>query len=795
MGVSLSDNFVQNSVTNSLSDEKLDNIKAFTFIEYLNYSSILTDDTDNFKSYEIYLQSWQSFNNNENINFDSQVKEQYIEFLKDITLNFTTNEERRYLSNIDFNNEENVSVALPFFTKKIKDIIIYYKNKRDTYQQDLRISKNKGSVRNIKEFIKNEIVNLFIGDEASTEIISGLSASELQSKVSVEVEESYDTFNDYYDINPTKKPDFVELTEEREKYYTSNTNYISGNEFVNIDNSIINIINNKKITLNEIAEILIQVNTADDNLLDKFDYQDYKITDRDNLKFLLHAELAKNLIGTDYYYLSTDTQGNYLSGVLFEANSKVESLLNTNFPTSLTVPNYVENNERNVGLFFKPTNFSVLKMEGKFDSFLKEDLLPNNLYIFPDIKNYGNIVGMSETVPQNPFGFKMTDESYRGMDSSYGQKIPKKFSKNQGFYSYDTLQQKRTDFKNLSSFQSNIRVPSNFGILDKHVSDIYGNQYFIFYNDSFYIENIDKSIEVYDKNIFTGSNTLTTFTESFSSREKQFNIDKQLKDVYVLNVSTNVFAPLSSQFDNLYKKYETLSHRQKPGVNETIYEELTGKILDFNVYKNVFTIKTQNYTLIDVYDYSGSFTTLSIPVLLNNKDIDQIKYNQLEPISEVSNDFIYKDKLYKALVSLTPSSSANNNTFYYEFLEYNLNSYQSNYITNRNQNTKEFFDNNFSLNLDVKVKSIKSVQLTYNEKQNLFNLLVQYNDSNENVYLHNLSYYIFNNEIIFINNDIHKSDKYSTTFNFFSGGTGNEVTYSPLSTQPTINTLEGVLIL
>ena len=55
MGVSLSDNFVQNSVTNSLNDEKLDNVKAFTFIEFLNYSSTLTDDTDNFKSYETYL--------------------------------------------------------------------------------------------------------------------------------------------------------------------------------------------------------------------------------------------------------------------------------------------------------------------------------------------------------------------------------------------------------------------------------------------------------------------------------------------------------------------------------------------------------------------------------------------------------------------------------------------------------------------------------------------------------------------------------------------------------------------
>lgn len=795
MGVSLSDNFVQNSVTNSLNDEKLDNVKAFTFIEFLNYSSTLTDDTDNFKSYETYLQSWQSFTNKEKINFNSQVKEQYIEFLKDITLNFTTNEERRYLSNIDFDNEENISVALPFFTKKIKDIIIYYKNKRDTYQRDLRISKNKGSVRNIKEFIKNEIINLFVGDEASTQIISGLSASELQSKLSVELEESYDTFNDYYDIDPAKKPDFIELTEDREKYYTSNTNYISGDEFVDIDNSIINLINNKNISINEINDILIQVNTADDTLLDKFDYQDYQPTNRDNLKFLLHAELAKNLIGTDYYYLSTDTQGNYLSGILFEGNNKVESLLNTNFPTSLTVPNYVEKNERNVGLFFKPTNFSLLKMEGKFQSFLTENLIPNQLYIFPDIKNYGNVVGMSETVPLNPFDFKMTNDSYRGIDSSYGQKLPKKFSRNQGFYSYDTLQQKRTDFKNLSSFQSNIKVPSNFGVLDKHISDIYGNQYFVFYNDTFYINNINKSIEVSDKNIFTGSNTLTTFTESFSSRDNQSVIEKKLKDVYVLNVSTNQFSPLSSQYSNLYQKYKTLSHRQKPGVNETIYEELTGKILDFNVYKNVFTIKTQNYTLIDVYDYSGNFTTLSIPVLLNNKDIDQIKFNQLEPISDVSNDFVHKDKLYKVLVSRTPSSSANNNTFFYELFEYNLNSYESNYITNRKLNTKQFFENNFSLNLDVKVKSIKSVNLNYNEKLNLFNLLVQYNDSNENIYIHNLSYYILNNEIIFVTNDIHKSDKYSTTFNFFSGGTGNEINYSSLSSQPTINNIEGVLII
>ena len=74
-------------------------------------------------------------------------------------------------------------------------------------------------------------------------------------------------------------------------------------------------------------------------------------------------------------------------------------------------------------------------------------------------------------------------------------------------------------------------------------------------------------------------------------------------------------------------------------------------------------------------------------------------------------------------------------------------------------------------------------------------VLFNYNDSNENIYLHNLTYYIFNNEIIFIDNSIYKADKYNTTFNFFSGGTGNEITYLALSSQPTVNSEEGVLIL
>ena len=59
------------------------------------------------------------------------------------------------------------------------------------------------------------------------------------------------------------------------------------------------------------------------------DFIDYDNRTRANLRLILNAELVKKFTGTDFYYLSTNSSGQVLSGVLFEAQSPFANLLPT----------------------------------------------------------------------------------------------------------------------------------------------------------------------------------------------------------------------------------------------------------------------------------------------------------------------------------------------------------------------------------------------------------------------------------------------------------------------------------
>ena len=109
---------VKNSITNDLQDEKFDLSGPFSFIEYLDYAQILDNSTQNVNNYKNYLTEWDSTNLNTRNTETNTIREQFIILFKDINENYTTVEEKRYLTTIDFNNEENLSIALPFFAKK-----------------------------------------------------------------------------------------------------------------------------------------------------------------------------------------------------------------------------------------------------------------------------------------------------------------------------------------------------------------------------------------------------------------------------------------------------------------------------------------------------------------------------------------------------------------------------------------------------------------------------------------------------------------------------------------------------
>ena len=176
-------------------------------------------------------------------------------------------------------------------------------------------------------------------------------------------------------------------------FYTE-THPVCSNNFLDFNQALIDVINEKNITLSELSAIqgpFVTFDELDVNLLDRSDYIDYTKDGENNLKLPFDNQLVAKTIGTDYYYLSTDSQYNSVSGIMFEATNKVNNLLNINHPTTLSISTSSQVFERDISYYFRPTDFSVLKMQGEFDFVKKDNLKDNNVYMFPDPNNYGSV--------------------------------------------------------------------------------------------------------------------------------------------------------------------------------------------------------------------------------------------------------------------------------------------------------------------------------------------------------------------------------------------------------------------
>ena len=91
---------------------------------------------------------------------------------------------------------------------------------------------------------------------------------------------------------------------------------------------------------------------------------------RADLNLNFEKDIPVNYIGSDMYYVSSNSAGDYKFEKLFDAAFPHRNLLNINNPATITVPGNSFVNERSVGLFFKPSNRGVLKMECDFTTSL-----------------------------------------------------------------------------------------------------------------------------------------------------------------------------------------------------------------------------------------------------------------------------------------------------------------------------------------------------------------------------------------------------------------------------------------
>lgn len=385
------------------------NVSPLSYVEWLKYENTF-DKNVAFEQYTLYLVEWYSRKGVSSAEQQQDyIRGLYINLLKQISIEYTTPEEKRFLSNIDYQNNNDLDIALPFFTKKIKQIAIYYAGQRDELKYSKVKSNLRGSSLGISQIIYKQLADLVNND---TEIVTqlnnlNLTTDDVLLDLNIEVEELYDTEQNYFNIPESSNTnEYIDDTNST-RYNYFDTSIIPNNHsklFLSesYNQAVIDTIKQVPITMyittsgdtddgksqtlvsstNEAFSISeIVTGTELDRLSDDL-FINYNNTGELKLNY---EQLAfQKYIGTDYYYLSTgDTISETVSGKLFSASAPHKNLLNKYYPTIASVVGENLYKIQFLGGFFTGTGVGLASYTS-FDFEYKFTPKENTTYYFPD---------------------------------------------------------------------------------------------------------------------------------------------------------------------------------------------------------------------------------------------------------------------------------------------------------------------------------------------------------------------------------------------------------------------------
>jgi len=777
---------VYNSITNALDDKKFDGRSPFSLIEFLNYTGALEKTSDELNLYNIYLRKWQDTANVTLTNINADLKTQFLSFLSEVKIFYTTPEEKRYLDNINLEDDEQLSIAIPFFARKIKDISQYFAKKRKEVARDVQYVKRKGSHTGLTDAIKIELLDIYSGDD----IITGLTIPEdigtFINNISIEVENNYDIFNDYYDLDPGQEPAFYDtVSGNRYDYFTSNTNIISGAFFYDTEQAIKDIINTQGVVLKEIPGLLVDFDTTDTSSLPNTFFQDYQNTGSSNLKYLLQAELIQNYMGTDMYYISSNSNNQVLSGKMFDASYPHRNLLNINNAATIQVSSDQIQSERDVGLFYKPTNFGIIKIDAAFEPVLDTRTIEKDtVYMFPDPARYGNIDGVGGAPRTSPFIFVLKNTEFKNNSSSFGKPLVKSNSDDQNFYSYSSLEQDNFKIDNISPLYG-IESGKLSGNIFKEVGDIYGNIYFVVNPTNFLNRNISGFTPTVPPLEIAPTEIVELPTEEKMTINGKLNT---AKDILVYNTIRDAYESINSALSSVFDKYI---------YDNKIYTELNNNIIDVDIFQNTFFFRTSSYLITEniTYNTNGSFSSKSFVSRVKKVNTGIVVYQNRQQISNISNPVRLDNNVFtiKAESTLT-TSPINARTFNFSIFKYNLDTQKEVNIIDENTTNRSYFAENFTFDVGTSISQIKTMKLSYNSYQEKFFLMTDFADINNANNLHVLVFSIKGNKLNIFQNFVITPDNYNNTNNFYKQRefTDNFI-FQSLSSTPTQTTFNGAL--
>jgi hypothetical protein len=414
------------------SNKPIDQSSPLTFTEWLKYNNFLYTNTQDFLvRYQSYLNNWFEVHNTARVDSEKIVQEYYTTLIREIVLNYSTIEEQRYLQNLNLEDSRDLTLAIPFFAKKIKDICLYFTNLREDAQTATTQYSLKGSNYGSSVSLYNLFINALNTDDLTDDIKTlNLSLSTIRNNTTIEIEDIYDDYSDYYDINPTLPASaYNSFNDQRAEYFSLNQYSVDPDLFINVGYAVLRAIFAYPFYLAELGSNLyinrsVKVSDAAIYLKDSNYTNLITVSSVAALNLSLQAQEISKYMGVDFYYAQTgnSTTTKPITGLLFKAEAEFANVLNKRFPTVASVPSeeYLKTGKE-MGLFFKPDKEGLLSFTNfKFTPKINYDELePNTIYFFPDPTKYGNVTSNTRSTFKTPFEF-VEDNTFNKVDSSNG---------------------------------------------------------------------------------------------------------------------------------------------------------------------------------------------------------------------------------------------------------------------------------------------------------------------------------------------------------------------------------------
>lgn len=235
-------------------DTFLNTDKPYSYNEWLQHNSgvVFEESAD---LYNQYITKWYKNSATTSNQTIDNIKQEYINLLKELTYFFNEEEKNLFLKDINFNNDIEIIYAIPFFVKKLKEIALTISKKRESLKKTKQKYTSIGSTESIENILYEYILNAHTQSSTTTQIaISSLGStfpelSAVQDNFSIEIEEIYDT-GVYADEDPSINIKSINTTP-----------LISNNSLFSVFNTFLENINNEVTPLSAYTEYNVAGNS------------------------------------------------------------------------------------------------------------------------------------------------------------------------------------------------------------------------------------------------------------------------------------------------------------------------------------------------------------------------------------------------------------------------------------------------------------------------------------------------------------------------------------------------------